>query len=83
MKLPILVPNGTHSLEGAPPGVEFDGRTVAVGDDVPRGARYPCLLVGHGDGVEVTLQITIAAADKAPAPKPRRRRKPTPTASTE
>lgn len=72
MKLPILVTGGAHSLEGAPPGVEFDGRTreLLIGD-LPHG-RHGCRLVGRAGGVEVTMPLTIAATE---APK-RHRRKP-------
>ena len=73
MKLPQLVPAGDHALEGAPPGVTFNGRTrELVLGDLPSG-RFPVTLVGIGAGVEVTMPLTIGAANTPPAPKRRRR----------
>ena len=74
MKLPELVLNGTHELENAPAGVHFDSRTreLRLGDDMPPGGRYGAVLVGRGDGVEVTMPLTIAADPDAPPTRRRR-----------
>ena len=78
MKLPALVTSGEHTIEDAPPGVAFDGRTreLHLGDELP-GGRFPVRLVGRGGGVEITMPLTIAkdatpAPEPAPAPKRRR-----------
>ena len=80
MKLPALVAgtNSVHELEGAPPGVVFDGRTrdLQIGD-MPADGRRTCRLVGKADGVEVTMGITLAATGEAPPPAPKRRRRKT------